>query len=615
MGVIALIQVAFLPGYLALSVFRVRRGSVIETAAVSLSLSLLINYTLVFAFSAAGVYNRTSVLAFLAAEALVAGFLLVRAATRSHSIETRLPALRQAEAWKSALVVVVATVFGAFGIQALRTSAHVSVFNFWDPIFSWNRWAMTWYGGAVPLDSKLYPQLIPANWSLMYHIMGTPEIQSIPLALMPVFVVALLALFFDLAIRRGRVEYLVALLVCAGALFAVRARVSLASGHVDMAVAFMTAVSFYLVELREDRRLGDWRALALPLICATAAGVTKFNGLLAVIVVLALALWGHAARRRHATRAELAKSVGLVILSLGAVLGTWYGMKLYEIVLGLDSTYYADLSQATASFAGGSDIATRLLHAESLVPGAWLSIAVLGLVIWGSVRLPRTRWVALGILVPYTILWAVFLSYDLRNELVMVPVVAYLVGFVCVDVASRFVRDVGSLRVTSYRTRAMTGPVAVGLVAVGLVSVAVASLAFPATALEARNIELQRSVGSPALDRDLYAADARLGGVRGELLTDYLYFDYLPHFRSSVVRREHTVTIHALTRVSADITPRDLDGRDWLLLSDELRPETLALVDARVRDGSYSVVFEEDVLAQDNAYLEPTRVRLIRVNR
>ncbi len=615
--VLAFAQVTFVPGYLALSAFRVKRGSLVETLALSFSISLLLNYLAVFALTSAEAYTRSAVLALLGAEVVVAGVLLAKwlAARTPISISMTWPSLRQAFRWETAVVGSTAVVLAVYAMQTLRAMLRLNVFNYWDPIFSWNRWAMLWYGGAIPGDSKLYPQMIPANWSLMYHIMGTPEIQSAPLSVMPLFVIGVLALFFDLAVRRKRIEYLIAMVACAVALYAIRGQVSLASGHVDMAVAFTTMVAFYLVELRDDRRLGNWRELALPLTAAAAASVTKFNGLLALIVILALGAAGHFAARHTLSATDWLRSGALALGAIALVPGSWYGLKLLDILSGRDTTYYSALAQATSVEAGGGNLAARLLHAESLAPGSWPAVLLLGLVVAAAVPLARTRWVALGLFVPYTVLWALFLSYDVRNELMMVPVVSYLVAFVGAAWLLRRSNAGAELRVRTAHTLQVTPATLALAIGVGIVVLVAASAALPERVLESKNLALERTIGSAKLDGALYEVDSHDGGITGNLLTDYLYFDYLPGFRASLLRRDHTAAIHTIAHVSAEITEADLEGEDWLLLSDEVSPTVRSLVDERLRDGSYTLAFAQEVPLADNAYVHPTRVRLIHVNR
>lgn len=614
---VAFAQVTFVPGYLALCLFGSKRGSLIETLAVSFALSLLSNYLFVFALAALGLYTRTATLVLVLAEAVLLTGLVIR----RYRHETlagpwlTLPRLRQSATWKSAIVWISCAALALFAAATVRAVLRMNVFDGWDPLFEWNYWAMPWYRGIVPQGTMLYPQLIPANWSVMYTILGSPEIQSVPLSIMPLFVLGVLALFLDLSVRRRRSEYLVALVLCAVALFAIRGRISLASGHVDMAVTFLSMVALYLVELKDDRRLNNWREMLLPLLVAAAASVTKPNGLFVLAVVLLLAVAGHYAQRHRLTAAEWMKSGLLAVGVVGVVPGVWYGTKLLDIAAGRDITYYNTLVDVASSEAGRATVGARLLHAATHIPGSWAMVALLVLTVLACLRVPRARWVALGVFVPYTLLWAGFLSYDIRNELLMVPVASYLLALAAIAwLVERRSRDAG-LAVLTLGPTPVQGRAVIGIAIASIVAAAVLAASPPISTLERRHLELQRKIGSESLNKLLYEVQSRQPGIAGSVLTDYHYLETLPGFREDPLRREHNPAIHTMYIWPTSITIDDLRGRDWLLLSDLVPADVQSVVDQRIADKSYTVVFATDVHRAENAYPSDARVRLIRVDR
>ena len=82
------------------------------------------------------------------------------------------------------------------------------VFNVWDTIFSWNRWAVDWSYNQFPALTYEYPQILPANWSLSYVIMQNKEVQAFTKAIMSLFSLFTILLFFDLARIKKNLVYL-----------------------------------------------------------------------------------------------------------------------------------------------------------------------------------------------------------------------------------------------------------------------------------------------------------------------------------------------------------------------------------------------------------------------
>ena len=60
-------------------------------------------------------------------------------------------------------------VLWGFHLVRLNTG---TVFSGWDTLFSWNAYAEKWASGRVPDIGGMYPQLVPANWSLSYLLQG-----------------------------------------------------------------------------------------------------------------------------------------------------------------------------------------------------------------------------------------------------------------------------------------------------------------------------------------------------------------------------------------------------------------------------------------------------------
>ncbi len=620
LGALSVVQVVFLPGYLALRLSRTGTGSLLETGIVVFSLSLLLNYLCVFALTLLGAYTRTAVFVLIIVEAVVALALLV--VSRSHpsslDLELQLPARQQPRKLAGYVTVIAAAALFLSALAALVAAFRFNVFDAWDAIFSWNQWAYAWYSGSVPQHVALYPQLIPANWSMMYLIAGNPELQLFPLSIMPLFGVGILAMFFDVGIRRRRLEYLVGLLLCIvavwglqGVLFAKNANAF--GGYVDIPVTFMATAALYLLELRNDRRPADWRELALPLVIACAAAVTKANGAYALAVVLLLAILGHVANRVRLSAADWLKSGALALCSLALVPGTWYALKFLDFAAGRDAVNAAGLTQAVEAAAGDLGLATRLLHSVSLLPGSWVTLAALVSVVVLSVKVPRARWVALGVLAPYSLLWAGFLSYDIRNWLPMVPLVAYLAALGFGGLAER--RWHADMRlVVSGESRRLPRPAVAVAASIGSICLAVAAALLPTPELVEIELDRQRRIGNPDLNAKVYAALARDPSIAGDLLTDYAYLGFLPELRSDPWRLQNTSRVRVSHLYHKTIETSDLEGRDCLLLCDLVPPEVNQLVEQRIEDGTYWVVF--DYRSKPfMAYSDPVSIRLIRVGR
>lgn len=614
LAALAMLQAMFLPGFTALRLSGRKSGSYIETAVVTLALSLLINYLFVLATTMAGIYGRTAVLSFIVVELLLLAAVLIRSPA-ARAVDFRFQVLRPQTAAGRLLVGLSALGTLVSGAIALLPGPTMAMFVVPDAAFTWNEWAYAWYGGSVPQGTMMYPQLIPANWSMMYHVVGSPELQMLPLALMPWFGVGILAMFFDLGTRRARLEYHLALLLCLASLVPLRHYLmpygNMFGGFMDVPVAFMAMVALYLLEARDDRHPSSWRELALPAVFASTAAVTKFNGAVALALVGVIAFLGHMSVHRTRTT-EWLKSITAYAVIAGTVAGSWWMLKLADFYRGVDSQNSAELSRAVEATGGGTDLSSRLLNAVAVFPGRWFALVAIGVVVLLALRVPRTRWVTLGILIPYTLLWALFLSYDVRNWMIMVPLLAYVAAFGVMDLVSGLTGWHDAPEAQELVVAMPTRTAWVTFAAVGS-TLLLASALISTDAMNVRALEAQRRIGNASLNHALYEAFPRPEELKGTFVTDYSYLKLLPGFRDNSLRLDHNGALQVRVLMPYNVMPDDLDGADHLLLSDQVSDDVAAALTEGIDSGKLTVVFEHR-FAGFFHFAGPVRMRLIAAN-
>jgi hypothetical protein len=298
-------------------------------------------------------------------------------------------------------------------------------------------------------------------------------------------------------------------------------------------------------------------------------------------------------------------------------------MKVADFIAGRDTTHAASIAGAVDVAAGASGLAARVLHSALIVPGLWvtlhgllpagpwLTLGLTPLMLVLALLVPRARWVVVTIFVPYTLLWAAFLSYDTRNLLVMVPIVGYLSAFAIDGLCERFLHydmraEVHKMRFTVPRL------VPVGIAVVALGCVVAFSAYFPVSTMTAISLQQQRMIGQPGVDAMLYAALAKGPPITGDLLTDYPTAMALPGLRSDPLRLDHSSALKVEYLDHGSITPQSLDGRSYLLISDMVPMATLDIVDSGLASGYYSLAAEKRI-GQFSQWERPTTIRLIKV--
>jgi hypothetical protein len=111
----------------------------------------------------------------------------------------------------------------------------------------------------------------------------------------------------------------------------------------------------------------------------------------------------------------------------------------------------------------------------------------------------------------------------------------------------------------------------------------------------------------------LYGALSEGTPVAGRILTDYPHLMALPGFRNDPLRLESSsdITVHYVDHFS--ITPKDLGGISYLVISDLIPPDISDALNRHLADGSYSLIAQVHI-DRFMQWGDPTTVRLIRVN-
>jgi hypothetical protein len=278
------------------------------------------------------------------------------------------------------------------------------------------------------------------------------------------------------------------------------------------------------------------RAIFSGALCCAAAAVTKQAGLfiLAAYPVLAWTLAGKGASRPRPGRIAAAMLLA-VVLTL-----PWYAFSEYRIRAGHDSS---EVKLVTNDTHQGRNLKQRLqvvpdtisrqvenspllnkgfrlISGNQLTGGrvALLLSAGLGLLVLASLALPGWRPVVAAVVLPYSVLWALYYSYDLRNISLVVPYAALAAGFLLAPGG-------GEKRLPPPDTG--TGGVPLAPLVTALFALLVVAMATIGNeTMLKRQLALQREITVPAVNRILYGLKEQ--DPAGKVLTSYQPAQYLP---------------------------------------------------------------------------------------
>lgn len=510
---IALLQILVLPGWLIVRSLGRHRDGPLQTALYAFGLSLLANHLLVVGLVAAGAYTRPVLWGIVTLECAAAAFLghrergAPRGAPAESAAQRLAGRLRREDGCRILFWGFVALATTGFLLARVPVSFG-SAFEFWDAIVSWNRWAVDWEAGRLPAQIFQYPQLLPTTWSLAYVMTGHP-LQFVARGVMAFFPLVVAGVLLDLWWKRDRIEWLVAVPAAVG-LLAAALGAQLGSGMADPPVAAMTLLAFHPILARPLAGPGRETAarIATAALLGGAAALTKQAGLCVLLLLPALVFVCLGAPWRR--RARAAAGAAALIL---ATITPWYAYARWRIAQGRDLDESIVIPQMMFGDAPFSDRAARALDLwqAALTPPL---LALVMLLLAASLLHRRGRWVTLCAVVPCTLYWALWFSYDLRNHAVALP-------FAGVSLAAGW---------EALRERLSAPARRRALALAGVAALAWLALWDPSPRiLEAQQRQLV-SRGKPALNQALLDYQAE-HGLEGKILTNYRYLTSFPSLR------------------------------------------------------------------------------------
>ncbi|HVY75551.1 MAG TPA: hypothetical protein VG890_12010 [Puia sp.] len=575
LGLLSVFQALFLPGYLISRFFFPLKGK--SKLLVAFGISLLFNYQFVLLLTAIGLYGRPAVFILFALECLSWIWLSKRKPMSGYSDKENLAAGQLSNVQiKGRTRTVFTTLFAAvsfivvLGVVSKILGGNPGIFDSWDDVLSWNRWAAEWYNGHLPAKTYHYPQLIPANWSMMYQFVGTPEIQFFAKSIMALFALGILLAFYDLY-KKLSSDFFLAALAWSGFLLLNIVGSYIGTGYMDIPVTFFCLITFYMLALTSEGLLPVFSGLLLAAVFLAAALLIKQAGLAMIppfvcgCIIILYKAHGFSVHR---------KTLIVAIISACILLaGPWYLYKQIQMNRGTENSevswvtkdIYAGktkmqrLQDASAHFKDAVTEAT-LINAlpETARPVAKSAFFALLLALsLLSLLKPYSRFVLLLLVIPYYLIWAIYFSYDLRNVSLLIPFWGFSLGVgsqVCFD----------WMAITTPRSRKRVLWPVLGL------AIVMGAVSWPGQKLRSieRRMAMERLMDS-GMNRLLYQRYDS-GMLKGKILCSYPMMAFLPDLKDYVqpfsFDSAHLDTLKL-------ILPKEIKSYPFCLLQDGSAPE------------------------------------------
>ena len=585
LGVLSVFQLILLPGLLLIRLFPGKR-SFLQQAIVIFMLSLLASYVAVFLLTSIGIYLRSVVFVLVALEIGLLIWLWRKSLQKTlrgwvgkteHYVSTGLHYFADwltKDFWTAALYFLLGltALFCIGWLLWIWVANFNTVYQTWDSWASWDRWTVKWAGNRFPGDTWEYPQLIPASLSLAYKFIGTTAVKFFGKSIMPLFALVIGLMLFDLGKKFKSFGYM---LGSGLAIYSINLFLGkyLPEAYVDIPVACFSLMAIYILlsaqPLRDKKEIISM--LLLGSLATAAAAVTKQTGLYILAFYPIFAYFWILKGNKNFKGREAFQLLGRhLILALVLVL-PWYVFMEYRIVFGGASS---NIQYVITDIYQGQTLPERFVTAVGSLDNyvylyvfALLSVFVLD---------HRFRQILLILVSPFSILWALFLSYEARNLAIALPMLSMTAG---VAVEEWFLRS-----------RALVGRLELKLPAfllllLGVIAVGAATFVLDDEVITQRQISQQRQIFEPALNDKLYKYFSYAEGPE-PVITSYP-IDWLPGLAGLGINERFE------EYASFQETLADHPTVELLLVSVSANQQILDEILQKIEEGIYQRIFTE----------------------
>lgn len=425
LGLLAIIQTVFLPGFIFISVFSIETKSTIQKWIYVFALSLFSNYAIVTILTSLRFYTSSVFFFIIVIELLIIAYLLF---TKKTTIDLRINFrdrvtnyilfLKSISSYGKVLIILTSTIVLFY--FSLFISNIGTIFYFVDTVnnIHWNTWAMDFANNSFPKQSSHFPQLIPANWSISYLLIGEPNVHFFPKSFMPLFFFSNLLMFLDLAFDKKNYVFLIALIIYG--LFApiIYNLVFIADGNGDLPVSFFTFLSFYAY-LKTNKEKFELKEFIIVFLFASTAAGTKLAGFYIFFFVSIICLYHFIKNYKLLSGKQILTLFVSIVLILSINL-FWYLLKPATMAGGLHQPEWLAESY--------TDILMNALHLAYYNIGLPV-IAFFIITILFSLFVKESRYITIFFVIPPIFLWMFKYSADFRNLSFAVPFISYVSAF------------------------------------------------------------------------------------------------------------------------------------------------------------------------------------------
>ena len=642
LGILSVFQLVFLPGLIVTRLMKLQGVGI--NILFSISLSPIINYLYVFTATMFGLYSQKTTLLLFGVELVFLIYLTypllvktlgqiinkkeVVSFFKEYLDETISKLSLDKEISKIFFVTIfILALYNILKYYSFFAAINGSIFTEWDAVVSWDRWAVDWSRNHFPSLTYHYPQLIPANWSITYQFMGDSRIKFFAKYFMGLIEIYILLVIFILGIIKRQAGYFFGVIYTSALQLVFGSH---GNGYVDSSVAFfsLSSIACLLIAEKEDNKSKSLY-IYLGAIFAAGAAVTKQAGLW---VALAYPFLLFFTNYKKENRKYAYNYISGILMFYALIIFPWYGYKEFQIQNSNDRSeivVVTSLGRQDRSWTQQLEYSSTLLQttlASQIIFGKLIMMLLCVFMLFAC-RNKFYRFLLSFIVIPFSLIWALFVSYDTRNFNLVVPLIGLSAGIGTQEMIVKFgllnLRAYSKIKLWFYRMKesiflrlfplgSNTPPLTVEERARGLsrgrylsfieilksikvmylllliltLSVFLLPIKYADSFMINVSLAKQKEIGYPWLNQKLYKYQSEYG-INGLILTDYHHIGMLPGLEQ-YYKQEFNGNLSAFLKER-----KDSHVGYVLLNTGWMSPKVAIYVRQNIAQGQMKIIFEE----------------------
>ena len=198
-GIVSLFQAWILPGFLFLLFFK--KIKIFDAIVLSIPLSLVLNYILVYNLVLLKIYNQNFLIVIILIELILIILLLIKnynfkrllnEIDNFFSFKKNFKTINVELSLINIIVLLLFIIYSFYALNNLGQPVHDG-----DPLDMWNSWALSWSKNEIPLGVE-YPQAVPILYSISYVLISNYEVEYFTSAVCLIYPIWIFVTFFRL---------------------------------------------------------------------------------------------------------------------------------------------------------------------------------------------------------------------------------------------------------------------------------------------------------------------------------------------------------------------------------------------------------------------------------